>query len=70
VIAYAHAEIIDDPTNIREAVHALRWTIPTPIPDDRVIQRQISESFLKRVIVRFSPFKYVSWDHSKLAGRY
>jgi nitroimidazol reductase NimA-like FMN-containing flavoprotein (pyridoxamine 5'-phosphate oxidase superfamily) len=70
VMAYARAEIIDDPTHIREAVRALHWTTPLPVSADPVIQGQITESFAKRVIVRFSPFKYVSWDHSKLGGRY
>ena len=40
------------------------------MPDDPAIERQISESFAKRVIVRFTPFNYVSWDHSKLGGHY
>jgi nitroimidazol reductase NimA-like FMN-containing flavoprotein (pyridoxamine 5'-phosphate oxidase superfamily) len=71
VIAYADAEIIDDPVRIRETVRGLRWTVGTsPITPGSEMEGQIDESFAKRVIVRFTPFRYVSWDHAKLGGHY
>jgi hypothetical protein len=30
----------------------------------------VKASLAKRVILRFTPFRYVSWDHSKLGEYY
>lgn len=70
VIAYANAEIIDDPVNIRERLRGLHWTTPPPVDQDSGVDRQITDTFAKRVILRFTPFSYVSWDHGKLGGKY
>ncbi len=68
VLISANAEIIDDPDNIRERLSGLRWTTASPLRSDR--GPQLAATFAKRVILRFTPFEYVSWDHAKLGGRY
>jgi len=69
VIAYANAEIIDAPATIRQAVRKMRWSVGESVRPTAA-EQQITESFEKRVMVRFTPFKYVSWDHRKLGGKY
>jgi hypothetical protein len=48
----------------------LHWTTPSPVARDSGVDQQISETFAKRVILRFTPFATVSWDHGKLGGKY
>lgn len=70
VIVYARAEIIRDRDEIlanRALFASKTQTVTQGTPE---MARQISDSMVKRVIVRFTPERYVSWDHSKLAGKY
>lgn len=72
VIVYANADIIDEPATIRETARGLHWTLASsPTAQARAsVAEQIDDSFAKRVIIRFTPQKYVSWDHNKLRGAY
>lgn len=69
VIVYADAEIIDEPATIRDAVRKMRWSVGEAVRPEAA-EQQITDSFAKRVLVRFTPFKYVSWDHAKLGGKH
>lgn len=68
VLIYANAEIIDDPANIRDRLSGLHWTTDSPLRSGN--DAQLAATFAKRVILRFTPFEYVSWDHAKLGGSY
>lgn len=69
VMIYATAEIIDDRAEFEAARASFAEKVQT-----RVItaeeQAQVQATMAKRVIVRFTPQRYISWDHSKLQGRY
>ena len=70
VIMYADAEIIFDASEVLsymariKAEQALASSLSSRMSD------QVRTSIAKRVVVRFTPFRYVSWDHSKLDGFY
>jgi PPOX class probable F420-dependent enzyme len=66
VMIRGNCEIIDDPKTVRAEMNAIRGRDPgyetdVAIPDSIVT---------KRVILKVTPTKVVSWDHSKLGGRY
>lgn len=64
-----HAEIIDDPAQVRgwgEQIFEKYWG---PITDDAV-REGVHAMGAKRVVVMIKPDSVVSWDHSKLAGAY
>jgi hypothetical protein len=69
VIAYANAEIIEEPTLIVDVIKILSKTLGQS-PASTEIGAQMRASLSKRVILRFQPMRYLSWDHSKLQGRY
>lgn len=59
-------EVIDDPQIVRDTMRAIRGrdsADPTLVD----IPSAVSS---KRVVLRVTPRKTVSWDHSKLGGRY
>ena len=59
-------EIIDDPEIVRETMRAIRGRDSSD-PGQVDIPAAVSS---KRVILKVVPKKTVSWDHSKLGGRY
>jgi PPOX class probable F420-dependent enzyme len=66
VMIRGNCEILDDPETVRAEMNAIRGREPgyeadVPIPNSIVT---------KRVILKVTPTKVVSWDHSKLGGRY
>jgi nitroimidazol reductase NimA-like FMN-containing flavoprotein (pyridoxamine 5'-phosphate oxidase superfamily) len=70
VIIYAQAEIIRDLDLAAEARHFIRADKAIAISRDSARQEQIDASMAKRVSVRFTPERIVSWDHSKLGQFY
>jgi hypothetical protein len=69
-MAYANAEIIYD---MHEVTHMMKFISVNKKLSDSVTQsmnEQVRTTLTKRVVVRFTPFHYVSWDHSKLGGFY
>lgn len=69
VLAYADAEILGDALSFRDTMRHLHWSVASEVRSE-AIAGQITDTFAKRVIIRFTPFKYVSWDHAKLGGTY
>jgi nitroimidazol reductase NimA-like FMN-containing flavoprotein (pyridoxamine 5'-phosphate oxidase superfamily) len=71
VLIYARAEIIEDPAVVRETLVDIngRGRVLTPAERER-LGDAVSGTAAKRVVLRFTPERCVSWDHSKLAGRY
>lgn len=70
VIVYADAEIIADADAIPQLMRhigadgALAGSISGSMSD------QVRASIAKRVVLRFTPLRLVSWDHTKLKGYY
>ncbi len=70
VIAYAEAEIISDPDRVQQAMAQIQAADDLSASLSPEMHEQVRASFAKRVVLRFTPFRYVSWDHSKIAGFY
>lgn len=70
VIAYCDAEIIDDPDRVRERMRLILADEAMGASLSEGMNEQVRASLAKRVLLRFSPRRYVSWDHAKLHGLY
>ncbi len=70
VIIYADAELITDPHQIAEAMQLIQADDSMTASMSNAMSEQVRESLAKRVAIRFAPRRYVSWDHSRLAGHY
>jgi nitroimidazol reductase NimA-like FMN-containing flavoprotein (pyridoxamine 5'-phosphate oxidase superfamily) len=69
VIAYCTAEIIDDPALVPELMRTIHVGQDVAASLSPAMSQQVRASIAKRVIVRLTPFRTVSWDHAKL-GKY
>ena len=71
VLVYATVEIIDEFDAVCDALVKIN-TKGTEVDATQVeaLTRTVSKTAEKRVILKFHPERYVSWDHSKLGGRY
>jgi nitroimidazol reductase NimA-like FMN-containing flavoprotein (pyridoxamine 5'-phosphate oxidase superfamily) len=69
VMIYASAEIIDERQAFDAAKMAFRDKVQTGVLGSEA-QVQAQATMAKRVIVRFTPERYLSWDHGKLGGHY
>ena len=70
VIAYADAELIYDPDEIASLMKLINASDDMAASISASMSDQVRGSITKRVAVRFTPFRYVSWDHGKLDGFY
>jgi nitroimidazol reductase NimA-like FMN-containing flavoprotein (pyridoxamine 5'-phosphate oxidase superfamily) len=70
VIAYCSAEMIDDPALVPELMRTIRVDKTAAASLSPAMDQQVRASIAKRVIVRFTPFRIVSWDHAKLGKHY
>ena len=71
VLGYAEAEIIDDPAFTAEVMTALgRKEEARNGEMTEEARQQALSSAPKRVVIVFKPDAYISWDHTKLDGRY
>jgi nitroimidazol reductase NimA-like FMN-containing flavoprotein (pyridoxamine 5'-phosphate oxidase superfamily) len=70
VIAYANAEIVEEPEIIFEVIQMLSKNPAGQPAENPEVIAQMRATLPKRVILRFQPARYLSWDHSKLKGRY
>ena len=70
VIIYAETEIIDDPDAVLELAREIRAQDRMTTNLNDTMEDQIRASMAKRVVLRFTPIRYVSWDHAKLPGVY
>ncbi|MDE2301676.1 MAG: pyridoxamine 5'-phosphate oxidase family protein [Sphingomonadales bacterium] len=70
VVIYASAEIIgqgDEFERCREAFARKTQTVAAP---GSSIRNQVDASMAKRVAIRFTPERVISWDHAKLGSKY
>ena len=71
MMAEATAEIIDDNDFVIETMMNIRrQRDPSKKEFPAEEMESIRYSARKRVIIRFTPVKTISWDHSKLGGSY
>jgi PPOX class probable F420-dependent enzyme len=64
IMARGDCEIVEDPERVREVFAWLGDGRATARPSGSV------QSVPKRVVMKILPHRIVSWDHSKLGGRY
>lgn len=69
VMIYARAEIIDERTEFA-AARAFFATKDQTRVTNKEAQAQIEATMAKRVIIRCTAEKVISWDHAKLGGQY
>jgi nitroimidazol reductase NimA-like FMN-containing flavoprotein (pyridoxamine 5'-phosphate oxidase superfamily) len=70
VILYANAEILDNPEAVAGGMRYVRAEATLAGSLSAGMSEQVRASIAKRVVVRFTPFRTVSWDHTKLEGFY
>ena len=71
VVIYATCEIIDDLDAVKDTLVAINSRGRDLDGDARDRLREtVSGTAAKRVVLKFTPKRYVTWDHGKLGGRY
>lgn len=69
-ILFADVEIIDDPEAVRAEMNRIRAADTLAGLMDAGMNDQVRASLAKRVVLRFTPFRTISWDHGKLGAFY
>ena len=69
VIAYSDAEIIREPDQIASLMGRISADNDLAGSLTGEMSEQVRASIAKRVLIRFTPYRYVSWDQTKL-GKY
>jgi nitroimidazol reductase NimA-like FMN-containing flavoprotein (pyridoxamine 5'-phosphate oxidase superfamily) len=71
LVIYADTEVIDDYDAVCDALVKIN-TKGRDVDEEgrKKLLAGVSGTAKKRVLLRFTPRGYVSWDHSKLGGRY
>lgn len=70
VIAYADAEIVTDPDAIAAGMARINAAAQLSGSISGAMSEQVRASIAKRVLLRFTAFRTVSWDHAKLGAFY
>lgn len=70
VILYADAEIIDDAETVAATMRLVRASGQLADSVAEGVAAQARASLPKRVAIRFTPLRVVSWDHAKLGETY
>jgi PPOX class probable F420-dependent enzyme len=70
VVAWCDVEIVDDPAEVRALMGVMRDGEPLTATMSEQAAAQVEASIAKRVILRFTPYRLISWDHAKLGDRY
>lgn len=70
VMVYADAEILDDPQAIAAGMARIKADEQLAGSLSAEMGDQVRASIAKRVLLRFTPFRTVSWDHAKLGAFY
>lgn len=71
VVVYADTEIVDDLDAVVDALVKIN-SKGRSLNEDQLgkLRNSVSSTADKRIVLKFKPSKYVSWDHTKLQGRY
>jgi nitroimidazol reductase NimA-like FMN-containing flavoprotein (pyridoxamine 5'-phosphate oxidase superfamily) len=70
VILFTDVEIIDDPAEVRALMNLMKAGDALAGSMDEGRSEQVRASIAKRVVLRFTPFRTISWDHGKLGDLY
>lgn len=71
VLAYASGEIIDDAEEVMRVMDLMLAKDSAIVGENaQGLGDQAEAMAAKRVVLRFTPDRYISWDHGKLGGRY
>jgi len=71
VLIYADAEVIDDFDVVCDTL--VKINTRGQVVDEAQVEKllgAVSKTADKRVVLKFTPLRQVSWDHSKLGGKY
>ena len=69
-VLYCDVEIIGDAEGVAENMALVRAGDAMTGSISAGMSEQVRASLVKRVVLRFTPFRVVSWDHGKLGGVY
>ncbi|MFT4025933.1 MAG: pyridoxamine 5'-phosphate oxidase family protein [Novosphingobium sp.] len=69
-ILFADVEIIDEPEQVRALMNLMKAGEVLAESMDEGRNEQVRASVAKRVVLRFTPFRTISWDHGKLGAFY
>ena len=71
VMIYATCEVIDDVDTVTDTLVAIN-SRGRELDDAATakLRETVSATAAKRVVLQFTPVRYVTWDHAKLGGRY
>ena len=71
IVIYAHTDIIDDAEQVVETLLAIN-VAGQELDEAELARRREAVRYRanKRVLLKFTPERYLSWDHAKLGGRY
>ena len=71
LVIHATTEIIDDFDAVCDALVNITTKGRQVTPEQAdAIRAQVGGTAAKRVLLKFKPERYVSWDHAKLGGKY
>lgn len=69
-ILFADVEIVGDSEAVRAEMNRIRAADTLADSMDEGRNDQVRASLAKRVVLRFTPFRTISWDHAKLGAFY
>lgn len=71
LVIYAHTEVISNQEIVRETLVNINAKGRTLTVEQRErLKESVGGTASKRVVLKFIPQRFISWDHSKLGGRY
>ena len=70
VMIYANAELLDDIQDVARLLKLISVDQAMTASITQSMDEQVRASLAKRIVVRFAPVRYVTWDHGKLGGLY
>jgi nitroimidazol reductase NimA-like FMN-containing flavoprotein (pyridoxamine 5'-phosphate oxidase superfamily) len=71
VLIYARADVIDDLETVVDTLVKITTKGQVVADDDvRRLAAGVQKTAAKRVVLKFVPERYVSWDHARLGGAY
>lgn len=71
LVIYAQTEVIEDLASVIDTLVNINAKGRNLTEEQRQGLRQsVSSTAAKRIVLKFVPEKFISWDHAKLGGRY
>jgi nitroimidazol reductase NimA-like FMN-containing flavoprotein (pyridoxamine 5'-phosphate oxidase superfamily) len=70
VLMYCDVEILTGAEVVAEAMGLIQGSTSLSKDFSSEMSEQARASYAKRSVLRFTPFRTISWDHTKLGGRY